>query len=83
MKFRVGGLALHASLGAALIVLVSPPVLSNRINDTGITTFGDDSSNNLTADPGGTSTTGFPGQDASFGRDAASTAGTLKKVGGG
>ena len=48
------------------------------LNDTGITTFGDAASNSLSTEP-----TDYPGQDASYGRDAAATAGTLTKIGGG
>jgi len=48
------------------------------LNDTGITTFGDATSNTLPAEPAD-----YPGQDASYGRDAAAQAGTLSKIGGG
>jgi len=54
------------------------PALAAGLNDTGITTYGDASSNTLTSEPAA-----YPGQDASHGRDAAAMAGTLTKVGGG
>lgn len=48
------------------------------LNDTGITAWGDATSNSLTSPPAD-----FPGQDADFGRDAKARAGTLVKIGGG
>ena len=50
----------------------------NALNDTGITTYGDATSNSLTTEP-----PDYPGQDARFGRDAAAAAGKLPKVGAG
>lgn len=60
---------------AGLALAVGP---NNAANDTGVTTFGDFSSSNLTSEPAG-----FPGQDARLGRDAAAAAGRLTKVGAG
>lgn len=47
------------------------------LNDTGITTWGNATANNLTS-----TQTAFPGQDADHGRDALAMAGKLTKVGG-
>jgi hypothetical protein len=49
-----------------------------RLNDTGIIDFADGSSNDLAEEP-----EDYPGQDASFGRDALAVEGTLEKIGGG
>ena len=48
------------------------------LNDTGITQFGNGSSNTLSTEPAD-----YPGQDASVGRDAAAAKGKLSKTGGG
>ncbi len=48
------------------------------LNDTGITAFADAGSNSLTEAP-----EDYPGQDASFGRDALAAEGLLEKTGGG
>ncbi|MDX8389070.1 MAG: hypothetical protein R8M38_01130, partial [Mariprofundaceae bacterium] len=48
------------------------------LNDTGITTCGDNANNGLACPQAG-----FLNQDAEFGRDALATAGTLTKAGGG
>ncbi len=58
---------------------LSPPSAFNRVlNDTGITTWANNSINSLTvAQPL------FPKQDADVGRDALARAGTLSKTGGG
>ena len=74
----------HRAVRTSLLVIASVLIFSTVIsesaplNDTGITTFGDATSNNLPAEP-----VSYPGQDASFGRDAAAQAGTLTKIGGG
>ena len=60
---------------AAPVHAVGP---NNNLNDTGVTLFGDATSNALTKEP-----VTHPGQDASFGRDAAAKAGALAKVGAG
>ena len=51
---------------------------AHPLNDTGITTWGDATSNTLVTSPAN-----YPRQDADFGRDAKARAGTLIKVGGG
>jgi len=51
---------------------------TGKLNDTGITTCANNSSNNLACP-----VTGFEGQDAEYGRDAQAAAGTLTKVGAG
>ena len=51
---------------------------AHPLNDTGIDWFADATTNFLTSEP-----VDFPGQDASYGRDAKAAAGTLVKVGGG
>lgn len=56
----------------------SNPQVTSKLNDTGITTCSNYDSNGLACPA-----TGFPGQDAQFGRDALALAGTLQKVGGG
>ncbi|CAK0761691.1 DUF1566 domain-containing protein [Gammaproteobacteria bacterium] len=63
-----------------LLALTVPwgPLYAVGLNDTGITTFGNASQNDLTTEP-----TDYPGQDASSGRDAAFHAGTLTKIGSG
>lgn len=48
------------------------------LNGTGLVLFGDATGNNLTAEPAD-----FPGQDASFGRDAAAARNKLAKAGSG
>lgn len=63
---------------ALLITIPVLPVQAAPLNDTGITAFGDATSNTLPSEP-----TDYPGQDASYGRDAAAQAGTLTKIGGG
>jgi len=62
------------------IVPTPTPVVtpSAPLNDTGIDWFADAITNFLAAEP-----VSYPGQDASYGRDAAATAGTLVKTGGG
>ena len=65
----------------ALVILFTGVPLSIHaapLNDTGITTCSDNDTNGLPCPQ-----TGFPGQDAEYGRDAAATAGTLSKIGGG
>ena len=54
------------------------PVVTDRINDTGIDWCADGSNNHLACP-----VAGYPGQDGDFGRDAAARAGTLQKVGAG
>lgn len=54
------------------------PLTELRLNDTGVDWCMDDVSVRLSCP-----VVGFPGQDGDFGRDAASAAGTLVKVGGG
>lgn len=61
-----------------LFTAVALPTRAAPLNDTGITTFGDASSNTLLTEP-----TDYQGQDASYGRDAATQASTLNKIGGG
>jgi hypothetical protein len=51
---------------------------TRQLNDTGITTYANASSNSLTSEP-----TDYPGQDARYGRDAQAAAGTLAKKGAG
>lgn len=67
---------------ASLLTLIVLPAHAvgpnNTLNDTGITTFGDVSSNTLTTEP-----TDYPGQDASHGRDAQAAASQITKTGGG
>lgn len=71
-----------ATMIAIAMTLISLPSHAvgpnNTLNDTGITTFGDASSNTLTTEP-----TDYPGQDASHGRDAQAAASQLTKTGGG
>lgn len=54
------------------------PSHAKSLNDTGITTYGNATSNTLPTEP-----TDYPGQDASYGRDVAAQAGMLNKIGGG
>lgn len=67
---------------ASLLTLITLPAYAvgpnNTLNDTGITKFGNGSSNTLTTEP-----TDYPGQDASYGRDAQAAAGQLTKMGDG
>ncbi|TXT33631.1 MAG: Fibronectin type III domain protein, partial [Comamonadaceae bacterium] len=56
----------------------STATATHPLNDTGITTFSNDTQNGLLTEPAG-----HPCQDASFGRDALAAAGKLTKVGGG
>lgn len=62
----------------AIALLARGPALAAGLNDTGITTYGNDSSNLLASEPAD-----YPGQDAGHGRDAAAKVGILAKVGGG
>ncbi|HEB87394.1 MAG TPA: DUF1566 domain-containing protein [Gammaproteobacteria bacterium] len=73
-----GPLRVVAASFAMLLATIVSPTQAAPLNDTGITTFGDASSNTLATEPAD-----YPGQDASYGRDAAATAGTLSKIGGG
>ena len=57
---------------------LTPPTPTIKLNDTGITTCSNDSTNGLACP-----VAGFPGQDGEHGRDAQALAGTLQKVGGG
>lgn len=75
----------HAIIGAVravarivLCAVATQVALAAPLNDTGITTFGDATSNTLPTEPAD-----YPGQDASHGRDVAARAGTLTKIGGG
>lgn len=65
------------------LALTAVPAIAAGLNDTGITTYGNGTWNGYDTDPGGTSSTGYPGQDARFGRDAAAAAGKLSKTGAG
>jgi hypothetical protein len=74
---------LHGALGdAALAASISSLLAGGQwagpLNDTGIDWFADGSINFLPTEP-----VGYEGQDASFGRDAEESAGTLVKTGGG
>lgn len=55
-----------------------PTVRISKLNDTGIITCSNSNANGLKCP-----VTGFPGQDAQYGRDAEAKAGTLQKIGGG
>lgn len=55
-----------------------PQAAEAALNDTGATEFANEKGHGLLIDA-----TGYPGQDARFGRDAAAMAGQLKKIGGG
>ena len=70
----------HRAILAFALLLggISLPVQGAPLNDTGIVTCSDNSTNGLPCPQ-----TGFPGQDAEYGRDAAAQAGTLAKIGGG
>ena len=59
-------------------VSATPVIVIINLNDTGIYWFYDGHTSFLTDEP-----VGYEGQDASYGRDAQATAGTLIKVGGG
>ncbi len=63
---------------SAIVLLAHGQAWATGVNDTGITAYGNNSSSALTSEPAD-----FPGQDASYGRDAEARAGTLTKVGGG
>lgn len=69
------GIALVLSTLAGAVAAVGP---NNALNDTGVTTYGNATSNGLTSEP-----VDYPGQDTRYGRDAAAAAGKLPKVGGG
>lgn len=75
---KTGLLVLTLLFGVSVSTVCHAVGPNNALNDTGIDTFADDSSNSLTSEP-----TTHPGQDASVGRDAAAKAGVLTKVGGG
>lgn len=66
--------------GAALVVGLTgfPVSVQAALNDTGVTDFANNAGHGLAAEP-----TGYPGQDAGYGRDAAARAGRLKKTGSG
>ena len=80
--FRVTGagglLRVVATLFAVLFATIVSPAQAAPLNDTGITTCSDNTTNGLPCPQ-----SGFPGQDAEYGRDAAAQAGTLSKIGGG
>lgn len=57
----------------------APPAAHAALNDSGAAEFADDDGH----DPAVSAKSAYPGQDASFGRDAASHGGTLRKTGGG
>lgn len=78
LPFAIREMAKMMPFFVAMAVLARGPALAAGLNDTGITTYGNASSNTLTSEP-----TDYPGQDASFGRDAQAAAGTLAKVGAG
>ena len=59
-------------------VPVESPVVTGRLNDTGIDWCADGDTNNRTCP-----VSGYPGQDGEFGRDAAARVGTLEKTGSG
>lgn len=59
-------------------VTIAQIAVATPLNDDGVTTFSNGSLNNLTSEP-----VGFPGQSASYGRDAAYMAGKLTKIGSG
>lgn len=63
---------------AGVAQLCMPLAAAGALNDTGIIEVANESGRGLRQD-----TTGYPGQDARFGRDAAAATGKLKKVGGG
>ena len=69
---------LATGLFVTALFSLSGQVLSGQLNDTGITTCSDSSTNGLPCPQAG-----YPGQDAEHGRDAAAQAGTLTKTGGG
>lgn len=66
------------ALLVAFVLVAVDPAMAAGLNDTGITTYGNDSAIGFASEPAG-----HPGQDASYGRDAAAKAGILVKVGGG
>lgn len=63
---------------AVAFTACSPTGVSAALNDTGIVEVANESGRGLRVD-----TTGYPGQDARHGRDAAAVAGKLKKLGAG
>lgn len=65
-------------LAPILVLPVQAVGPNNTLNDTGITQYGNASSNTLATEPAD-----YPGQDARFGRDAKASAGQLTKIGGG
>ena len=67
----------------ALFPLISLPALAAGINDSGINFCGDNSNNSANCATVSVDTGSHPGQDARYGRDAASQVGALPKVGGG
>lgn len=75
---RAVAIAMRATVCVAVCSTASLSIQAAPLNDTGITTYGDATSNTLPTEP-----TDYPGQDANYGRDAAEQAGTLTKIGGG
>lgn len=73
-----GLLRVAAALFAMLFAMIIFPTQAAPLNDTGITTCSDVTTNGLPCPQ-----SGFPGQDAEYGRDTAAQAGTLNKIGGG
>jgi len=71
-------LRVTVTLFAILLAVVVSPTWAAPLNDTGITTCSDNATNGLPCPQ-----SGFPGQDAEYGRDAAAQAGTLTKIGAG
>jgi hypothetical protein len=78
-QFRQFFAATAAALFCMVAVGGSLPAAHAALNDSGAAEFSDDDGH----DPSVGAKTAYPGQDAGFGRDAASRNGALKKTGGG
>ncbi|HFQ13574.1 MAG TPA: DUF1566 domain-containing protein [Gammaproteobacteria bacterium] len=75
----VGGFLRFVTTALVILFIGIPlSIHAAPLNDTGITTCSDNTTNGLPCPQ-----TGFLGQDAEYGRDAAATAGTLSKIGSG